>query len=111
MIVDSRVCCQCIRARRENTVLFRHVFTLLIAFTAAQANAADYPLKPVRIITAGVGTIHDQVSRLLALRLTGRWGQPVVVDNQPAAGLTVGAGMAARAPADGYTILMADRSS
>jgi tripartite-type tricarboxylate transporter receptor subunit TctC len=73
--------------------------------------AQAYPTKPVRIITAGAGTFHDIVTRHLGQRLTERWGQPVVVENQPGAGMTIGSAIAARATPDGYTLLMADRTS
>ncbi|HEX2824908.1 MAG TPA: tripartite tricarboxylate transporter substrate-binding protein [Burkholderiales bacterium] len=78
---------------------------------AACAAAQTYPAKPVRIITGGSGTFHDIVTRQLGQRLTERWGQPVVVENQGAAALTVGTGMAARATPDGYTLVMSDRSA
>jgi tripartite-type tricarboxylate transporter receptor subunit TctC len=51
------------------------------------------------------------VTRQLGQRLAARWGQPVVVENQPAAALTIGTGIAARATPDGYTLLMSDRSA
>lgn len=87
---------------------------LLIAtslFVSTSASAQNYPAKPVRIITGGVGTFHDIVTRQLAQRLSERWGQPVVVENQGAAALTIGTGMAARAAPDGYTLVMSDRSA
>jgi tripartite-type tricarboxylate transporter receptor subunit TctC len=71
----------------------------------------SYPSRHVRIITAGAGSFHDIVARNLAQRLGERWGQGVVVENQPAAGLTIGAGMAAKAAPDGYTLLLGDRTS
>jgi tripartite-type tricarboxylate transporter receptor subunit TctC len=84
----------------------------LVQFLAlAPAQGQTYPTRPVRLITAGAGTFHDIVSRQLAEQLSARWGQAVVVENQPAAGLTIGTGMAARAAPDGYTILMSDRSA
>lgn len=79
--------------------------------TAAVVSAQNYPTKPVRIITAGAGTFHDIVTRQLGQQLSERWSQAVVVDNQPAAGLTIGSGIAARSTPDGYTLLMGDRSS
>src|SRR3954465_14683105 len=85
------------------------VATILLA--CASASAQNYPAKPVRIITGGAGTFHDIVPRQLAQRLSERWGQPVVVENQPAAALTIGTGMAARAAPDGYTLVMSDRSA
>ena len=78
---------------------------------ANPALAQDYPSRYVRIITAGAGTFHDIVARQLAQRLSERWGQGVMVENQPAAGLTIGAGIAARAAPDGYTLLLADRTA
>lgn len=82
-----------------------------ISLAAASASAQNYPAKPVRIITGGTGTFHDIVTRQLGQRLSERWGQPVVVENQGAAALTVGTGIAARATPDGYTLVMSDRSA
>ena len=87
-------------------------FVMPVTLLGAQAAfAQNYPAKPVRIITAGAGTFHDIATRHLAQRLGERWNQAVVVENQPAAGLTIGTGMAARAAPDGYTLVMADRTS
>jgi tripartite-type tricarboxylate transporter receptor subunit TctC len=80
-------------------------------FAVASAWAENYPVKPVRIITGGAGTFHDIVTRQLGQRLSERWGQAVVVENQGAAALTVGTAIGARATADGYTLLMSDRSA
>src|SRR3954469_7324466 len=82
-----------------------------ILFACASASAQNYPAKPVRIITGGTGTFHDIVTRQLAQRLSDRWTQPVVVENQPAAALTVGTAIAARSTPDGHTLLMSDRSA
>jgi tripartite-type tricarboxylate transporter receptor subunit TctC len=82
-----------------------------ILLCAGPASADSYPARYVRIITAGAGTFHDIVARHLAQRLSERWGQGVVVENQPAAGLTIGTSIAAKAPPDGYTLLLADRTS
>lgn len=81
------------------------------AGTVLPAFAQNYPAKPVRIITAGAGTFHDVVTRQLGQRLSERWGQPVVVENQPGAALTIGTGMVSRATPDGYTLVMSDRSA
>jgi tripartite-type tricarboxylate transporter receptor subunit TctC len=51
------------------------------------------------------------VARHLAQRLSDRWRQGVIVENQPAAGLTIGTAMAAKAAPDGYTLLLGDRTS
>jgi tripartite-type tricarboxylate transporter receptor subunit TctC len=82
-----------------------------LLLVAASASAQNYPAKPVRIVTGGAGTFHDIVTRQLGQRLGERWGQPVVVENQPAVALTIGTGMVARAAPDGYTLVMSDRSA
>ena len=65
----------------KNTALL----TVGMLLLAALASAENYPAKPVRIVTGGAGTFHDVVTRQLGQRLTERWSQPVVVENQPAA--------------------------
>jgi tripartite-type tricarboxylate transporter receptor subunit TctC len=67
----------------------------------------DFPNRPLRMVVpyaAGGGT--DVIGRLVANKLAERWKQPVVVDNKPGAGGVLGNDMVAKAPADGYTILM-----
>jgi tripartite-type tricarboxylate transporter receptor subunit TctC len=78
---------------------------------AGAVGAQGFPAKPVRIITGGTGTFHDVVTRQLGHKLSERWAQTVIVENRPAAALTVGTGLAARALPDGYTLLMSDRSA
>lgn len=85
------------------------IAALLLA--AESVPAQGYPARPVRIITGGTGTFHDIVTRQLGQRLSERWGQPVVVENQPAAALTIGTAIAAKATPDGHTLLMSDRSA
>jgi tripartite-type tricarboxylate transporter receptor subunit TctC len=84
---------------------------LHVAVAAAPAFAQSYPTKPVRVITAGAGTFPDIVTRQLTQRLSEAWGQAIVVENRPAAGLTIGTAIAARATPDGYTLVMSDRSA
>jgi len=92
--------------------MYRHIAagaTLLIAAGLAQAAAPDYPSKPIRLIVpfpAGGGV--DIVARSLTPHLTERWGQQVIVDNRPGAGATLGADLAAKAPPDGYNLLLAN---
>jgi tripartite-type tricarboxylate transporter receptor subunit TctC len=63
------------------------------------------PARPVRLITPyGAGNVADQVARLVAEELSRRWGQRVVVDNQPGAGGALGVAQIARAPADGTVL-------
>ena len=69
--------------------------------------AQDYPNKPVKIVvpfTAGSAT--DILARTVGQKLTELWGQPVVVDNRAGAGGTIGAGIVAKSPPDGYTLLV-----
>ena len=68
--------------------------------------AQDFPTKPVRIFGQGPGSTADYLSRLLGQKLTEKWGQPVLIDSRAGAGGTVPADIVAKAPADGYTLLM-----
>lgn len=81
---------------------------MLLAATACfAAFPANYPAKPLRIVVpfpAGGGT--DILARLVGQRLAEALGQGVVIDNRSGAGGTIGTELAARAPADGYTLLM-----
>src|SRR5215472_10730359 len=73
------------------------------------AAAETYPLRPVRILvatSAGGGT--DLVARFIAQWLTERLGQSFFVENRPGGGNNIGTEMAARSPADGYTLFMAN---
>ena len=80
---------------------------MLVAAAPEVFSQAGYPNRPIRIIvpTAPSGP-PDLVARLVAQELALRWGRPVVVDNRPGAGTTIGAEFVAKAPADGYTLLM-----
>jgi tripartite-type tricarboxylate transporter receptor subunit TctC len=75
---------------------------LLGLFSAGIAWAQAYPAKPVRIVTVAPGSANDIVARLIAQEIRNSLGQPVVVDNRG----TVAAELVARAPADGYTLLL-----
>src|SRR6476661_10589482 len=93
----------------------RHVVALLLAaaatFTAVAAERA-YPMKPIRLISAyPPGGGNDTMARALAQRLTEAWGQQVIVDNRPGANGLVACEITAKAPPDGYTLLMASISS
>ena len=67
----------------------------------------SYPSKPLRIVVPLSAGAADTLSRLIAAKLTERWGQPVIVENRPGAGTTIGTDIVAKAPADGTTLLMA----
>jgi tripartite-type tricarboxylate transporter receptor subunit TctC len=80
---------------------------ILWVVCAPLALAQSYPAKPVRIIvpySAGGGT--DIVARAVGQKLSDRWGQSVIVDNRVGANGIIGADAVAKAPADGYTLLM-----
>jgi tripartite-type tricarboxylate transporter receptor subunit TctC len=85
------------------------VFFLVAALllTAGAACAQNYPTKPVRmIIPFAPGGVSDVVGRLILPALTKELGQPIVIDNRSGASGNVGVEIAARAPADGYTLLL-----
>ena len=74
----------------------------------APASAGDYPERAIKMIVpfaAGGGT--DVLARIIAQNLNSKWGQPVVVENQPGASGAIGTRAAMKAPPDGYTLLMA----
>jgi tripartite-type tricarboxylate transporter receptor subunit TctC len=95
----------------------RLLASLAIAATAALClmpagtRAQDFPHKPITIIVPyTAGGSSDAVARLLGKQLSEQMGQPVLVDNRAGAGATIGTGLVAKAPADGYTVLLADNA-
>jgi tripartite-type tricarboxylate transporter receptor subunit TctC len=80
------------------------LFFLLLGFFFGFANAqTDYPTKPIRFI---VGPGPDSLARLFGQKMTGAWGQPVIVDQRGGGGGTISAEAVAKAPPDGYTLLL-----
>jgi tripartite-type tricarboxylate transporter receptor subunit TctC len=75
---------------------------------AGRATAqAGYPAKPIRLVVPFTpGGTSDILGRSIGQELSKAWGQPVVIDNVPGAGGSIGSDRVAKAPADGYTLLM-----
>ncbi|KPU94408.1 LacI family transcriptional regulator [Variovorax paradoxus] len=82
--------------------------TLLVCLPlVAAAQAGGFPDKAIRIVVPfPPGGATDAAARLVAVKMSEHWGQPVVVDNRAGAGGNVGSDLVAKAPADGYTLVM-----
>ena len=75
------------------------------------AAAPGFPARPIRIVVPfAPGGPNDILARLAGQRLSDAWNQQVIVDNRPGGGTVIGTELAARAPADGYTLLMVSTS-
>jgi tripartite-type tricarboxylate transporter receptor subunit TctC len=73
------------------------------------AQAQKFPTKPVRIIVPfSPGDASDILARLLSTVLREPWGQPIIVENKTGAGGVIGADFVAKAPPDGYTLMVYD---
>src|SRR4051795_10042286 len=90
-------------------MVYRILVTAFWLYAATlPASSADYPNRAIRMIVpfaAGGGT--DVLARIIAQHLNSKWGQPVVVENQPGASGAIGTRAVMKAPPDGYTLLMA----
>jgi len=85
------------------------LLTMLALNTAAAAQG--YPTKPLRLIVAdAAGGAPDQLGRIVAQKLSESLGQQMIVDNRPGAAGVLGADIASKAPADGYTLLLTTTS-
>ena len=93
--------------------LFVRVFIVFIAFIAnVSAQSQPYPNKPIKIISPfATGGIADTFSRVVGQGLSESLGQPVVVENKTGGGGNIGADFVAKAPADGYTLVMGNIGS
>jgi tripartite-type tricarboxylate transporter receptor subunit TctC len=86
-------------------LLIAALAAVLAGMTAAQAQT--WPEKPVHIIVAFTpGSATDVMGRAISNELSAKLGQPVIVENKPGAGGTIAATLVAKAPADGYTLLL-----
>jgi tripartite-type tricarboxylate transporter receptor subunit TctC len=85
-----------------------HALILSSVFALTFAHAQDFPSRPVKIVaTFTPGGAADATARLFAEKLSVLWKQPVYVDNRVGGGGSIGADAVFRAPADGYTLLLA----
>jgi tripartite-type tricarboxylate transporter receptor subunit TctC len=85
---------------------------LAVASTGAPVLAQSYPTKPIRmVVPSAPGSGPDLIARVVALKLTESLGKPVVTDPRPGAGGSLGAEIVAKAPPDGYTLVMGSAGS
>jgi tripartite-type tricarboxylate transporter receptor subunit TctC len=97
---------------RNHFIALAAVAALAQATAAAGADTGNYPTRPIRLVVPyppGAST-NDILGRALAIRLGPALGQQVVVDNRPGAAGTIGSELVAKAPPDGYTLLVAIQS-
>src|SRR5512143_1134649 len=86
----------------------RSIVALLLLAAVQLAAAQPYPDRPVKMIVPfAPGGATDIIARTVAAKLSERVGQPVVIENKPGAGTTVGNAEVAKAKPDGYTLLFA----
>lgn len=95
--------------RRFAALPLRFAAVLLVAGLLAPAPdvlAQAYPARPIRfVVPFPPGAATDTVTRILGIKMTESWGQPVLVENRPGATGMVGAAVVAKAPPDGYTLV------
>jgi len=90
----------------------RILLLTFVAIVPVTAAAQDYPNRPVRVVVPfSPGGAVDGPMRMIAQELGKRWNQQVVIDNKPGAGATIGTEMVAKAPPDGYTLLLASQTN
>jgi tripartite-type tricarboxylate transporter receptor subunit TctC len=100
------------RAEEEKMPFARFAAALLCAAllpAIPHAYAQDYPNRPIRmVIPWPPGGVTDVIARGLGQAMSESMGQPIVLDNRPGAAGTVGVGIVAKSPPDGYTLMMSD---
>ncbi len=81
--------------------------TAVLAAAGTSALAQNFPSQPIKfVVPYSPGTGMDTIARIVGAKLSARLGQPVVVENRPGASGNIGAALVARAPADGYTLMV-----
>lgn len=95
----------------KNKYLCNFSLMAIALMVTSTVSAEDFPTKPIRIIVPfSAGGATDVTTRVVAQKLTEIWGQNIVVDNRAGAGGNIGAELAAKSPADGYTLFMTSGS-
>jgi tripartite-type tricarboxylate transporter receptor subunit TctC len=80
---------------------------LAVVFSTAPASAQNYPAKPLRFLVGfAAGGSVDILARIFGAKMTESLGQQIIVDNRPGAAANIAGALAAKAPADGYTLLV-----
>ncbi len=93
--------------RQALAIAILRTLAVLMSAVSTVANAQPWPDRPLRfLMTAPAGSSIDTLGRAIAEKLSTRLGQPVIVDNKPAAGGTVAVAETAKAPPDGYTMVL-----
>ena len=88
-------------------ILRRSLLALALTMFVSAAHAQDYPVKPIRMIIPFVpGGANDVFGRLAGIKITEALGQQVIVENRGGAGGSIGVELAAKAPPDGYTLVL-----
>jgi len=92
----------------EKLVRFALALALLGAGSSALAQSTSYPSRPIKLVVPyPAGGPADLLARIVAEKITPRLGQPVVIENRSGAGGHIGGEQVAKAPADGYTLVLA----
>lgn len=93
--------------KRTFRIKFLPAIAMAAVLSSTGAIAQSFPNKPITLIVPfPAGGTTDVLARSLGERLSRSWGQPVIVDNRPGVGATLGASMVAKAKPDGYTLLI-----
>ncbi|MBH1962983.1 MAG: tripartite tricarboxylate transporter substrate binding protein [Comamonadaceae bacterium] len=93
--------------RRQFALTSLSAASVSIAGPAWAQGTDPFPSKPVTIVIPyAAGGLTDIIGRAISPRLADKWGKPVLIDNKPGGGTTIGTGFVARAPGDGYTLLL-----
>jgi tripartite-type tricarboxylate transporter receptor subunit TctC len=97
---------------KSTTIIAALLLAAVFASAASAQAPADFPSRPVKLVVPfAAGGPTDVIARILADLLSARWGgQSVVIENRPGAGTIVATAAVAKAPADGYTMLVATNS-